>query len=131
MPTEFRGMPGVHTGLSITPRRIFVANALNQVHTVPSFYVIDGTKSRDIGNSPISILRAGLVMGKVTSGGKYANSIIGLTTLLHDTSVVTTTMTLPAAVVTEIARRIGASGSFKIIGPPTAAGTVAIETVAY
>jgi hypothetical protein len=98
---------------------------------VPGYHVIDGTKSRDTGASPVTELRAGLLLGIITATKKLAPSVLGLTGVLHDTSVVTTTMTLPAAVVTEISRRIGASGTFKIVGPPTAAGTVATETVTY
>jgi len=131
MATDFRGVPGQYTGSSLTQRNIFVGNTPPQDQYVPSFRFIDGTKTRDTGNTPTSVLRAGLILGKITSSGKYANSIIGLSGVLHDTSVVTTTMTLPAAVVTEIQRRIGTSGTFKIIGPPTAAGTVATETVTF
>ncbi len=131
MATAFHGMPGVYTGRSLTPRNIFVDGGSDSGLYVSSFKAIDGSLSSDIGNTPVSLLRAGLIMGKITTGGKYRPSIIGLTGVLHDTSAVTTTMTLPAAVVTEISRSIGASGSFKIIGPPTASGTVATETVAY
>lgn len=131
MGTDFRTVPGLATGTSLKPRNIFTNPQSNANVYGVSLAVIDGTKARDTGNDDVTLLRAGLILGKITSGGKYANSIIGLTGVLHDTSVVTTTMTLPAAVVTEIARRIGASGTFKIIGPPTAAGTVATETVTY
>lgn len=129
MATAYPTITGVYTGRSIEPRHLFASGTPK---FLPSFAVIDGTKSRDTTNSDsVSLLRAGLVLGKITSGGKYAPSILGITGVLHDTSVVTTTMTLPATTVTEISRRLGASGTFKIIGPPTAAGTVATETVTY
>jgi hypothetical protein len=132
MPTSFQSVPGVHAGASITPRNIFVGQtSANLPRYAPSRILIDGAKSRDTKNSPTSVLRAGTLLGKVTANGKYANSIIGTSAVLHDTSVVTTTMTLPASVVTEIQRRIGNSGTFKISGPPTAAGTVATETVTF
>lgn len=124
------GVSAVYSGRSIAPRNLFASGTPKYL---PSYAQLDGSKSRDTLNSDnVALLRAGLTLGKITSGGKYAPSIIGYVAVaLHDTSVVTTTMTLPAATVTEIARRIGASGTFKIYGPPTAAGTVATETVTY
>lgn len=119
--------PGIGYSQTATPRNVFLGGELY----LPGGKVIDGSKSRDIDSGKVYDLAAGLLMGKITASGKYAPSIIGLTGVAHDTSAVTTTMTLPAAVVTEIQRRIGASGTFKITGPPTAAGTVATETVTY
>jgi hypothetical protein len=93
--------------------------------------MVDGAKCRDAGNSADSILtiRPGTLMGKVTSGGRYANSVIGLSTGALTNSG--TTLTVSAAVATEIVRRIGASGTFKLTGPPTAAGVVRTVTVTY
>jgi len=130
MSTPFIQQPGVRTLGSLQYKSIFTHD-----HTAifsPSNKQINGSLSRDPSNtSDVAVLQAGLLLGKITATGLYAPSVIGLSGVLHDTSVVTTTMTLPAAVVTEIARRVGASGTFKIIGPPTAAGTVATETVTY
>ncbi len=131
MATEHRTAPGVYTGTSLNHRNIFVNDDPRTTNYAPSTMYIDGAKARDTGNSPVSLLRAGLILGKVGSTNLMANSIIGLTGVLHDTSATPTVLTLPAAVVTEIARRIGTSGTFKIIGPPTAAGTVATETVTF
>lgn len=124
------GLPGVRTAVDAGFRRIRTSDQGKRL--LPGGVVIDGSKSRDPTNTGnIQYLQAGLVIGRITTGGKYAPAIIGLTGVLHDTSAVTTTMTLPASVVTEIQRRIGTSGSFKIIGPPTANGTVATETVTF
>lgn len=124
------GLPGVKTGKTATPRKVLISD--RGIQYVPGGVVIDGSKSRDTGNTgDLDVLRAGTLLGKITASGKYAPSIIGLTTALHDTSEVTTTLTLPAAVVTEIQRRIGASGTFKLIGPPSAGGTVDVEVVTY
>jgi len=123
------GVSAVYSGRSIAPRNLFASGTPKYL---PSYAQLDGSKSRDTTNSDnVALLRAGLLLGKITSGGKYAPAVLGITGVLHDTSVVTTTMTLPATTVTEISRRLGASGTFKIIGPPTAAGTVATETVTY
>lgn len=123
------GRPGI--GSAVTAQRLGVSRD-GELGFFPGGGTIEGTKTRDPGNTAgVRSLRPGLMMGRITASGYYANSIIGLTTVLHDTSVVTTVMTLPAALVTEIERRIGASGTFKITGPPTTDGTVATETVTY
>jgi hypothetical protein len=127
MPTDFRGIPGVYTGQSLTSRNIFTGAQPHPGLLAPTLGIIDGTYSRDTGNSPVSLLRAGLLMGKVTSGGKYRNSIIGLTTASYTSGG--TSLTVAAAVATECARLIVLAGgniSLNVIGPPTAAGTVAI-----
>jgi len=120
-------LPGIGTSRTATARKVFLGDEV----FLPGGKVIDGSLSRDTDSGNVYELAAGLLMGQITASGKYAPSIIGLSGVLHDTSAVTTVMTLPAAVVTEIQRRIGASGTFKITGPPTAAGTVATETVTY
>lgn len=122
--------PGIYSGKTFEPRTVLWDDQAREY--LPGGGVVDSAKSRDPGNTnAINTLRPGNLMGKVSASSKYAPSIIGLTGVLHDTSVVTTTMTLPAEVVAEIQRRIGTSGSFKIVGPPTTAGTVASETVAF
>lgn len=91
--------------------------------------VIDATKSRDQGNTedPL-LLRPGLLMGKVTSGGKWAPSVLGLTNGAYASG---TSLTLSVAAAVELNRRIGASGTFKLTGPPTASGTVRTLTITY
>lgn len=123
----YNAAPGMGPTQEVSHRQVLLGNE----QYLPCNHVIAGAKARDIGNSPITELRPGLLLGEVTASNKLGASIIGATGVLHDTSVVTTTMTLPAAVVTEITRRIGTSGTFKITGPPTAAGTVATEVVTF
>lgn len=122
------GRPGIGTTLTAQRRNIFKSTADAYL---PGGKVIDGTASRDPGNSDgdVTILRAGLVMGKITSSGYYANSILGLS--VGAVAAAATSLTVPAATATEIVRRIGTSGTFKLTGPPTAAGTVATQTVTY
>lgn len=93
--------------------------------------VVDGTKTRDPGNSADStlVIRPGTLMGKVTSGGKYANSVIGVTTGAYTSGG--TTLTVSAAQAAELARRVGASGTFKLVGPATAGGSNNTTTVTY
>lgn len=95
--------------------------------------IIDGSESRDPLNTDyLWNLRAGMLMGKITSGGKYAPSVLGVLTAAFDTDASDPTeMTVSAATATEIVRRIGTSGTFNLIGPPAAAGVVATTTVTF
>lgn len=96
----------------------------------PGGGVIDGTKSRDYGNAAnLKLLRPGLLMGKVTASGEYAPSILGV--LQSAAAAAATSITVTAAQAVEIVRRIGATGTLRLVGPPTAAGTVATFTETY
>lgn len=131
MPTGITpsfGRPGIGTAQVAQRRNVSRNGALD---FYPGGGVIEGTKARDPGNSAYSTsaLRPGLILGKITSGGFYANSIIGLTDgALTGTG---TSLTVSAAAATELVRRVGATGTFKLTGPPTAAGTVRTLTVTY
>lgn len=106
---------------------------------LPGGVTLDGTKTRDSGNpdynattDPYAMfrIRAGTMLGKVTSSGKYANSFLGYTN--GALTAAGTTVTLASANHgVEMARRIGATGTFKLIGPPTASGTVRALTATY
>jgi len=95
--------------------------------------IIDGDESRDpLNTSYLDYLRAGLVMGQITTGSKFAPSIIGVLASAYDKDgSYDEVMTVSAATATEIVRRIGTSGTFNITGPPSAAGTVATEEVTF
>lgn len=134
MSAFYTGTPGVQAERTATPRQILLSQ--ESALYFPSAKVVDGSKSRDTGNTgDLDVLRGGMLMGRITSGGKYCPACIGVMGVLHDTSVVTTTMTLPAAVVTEISRRVGASGTFRITGPAAASSvsgtTINSEAVTY
>lgn len=95
----------------------------------PGGRIIDASESRDLGNTGnTDVLRAGLLMGKITSSGKYAPSIIGTVASAYDGG---TTLTVSAAVAAEIVRRIGTSGTLVVIGPEAAAGTVRSLTLTF
>lgn len=99
--------------------------------------VVSGGCSRDPGNtSYVDRLRAGLLMGIITGAvnslgvaGQWAPSILGLTT--NAEAIGSTAIEASAAVVTELVRRCGATGTFKLTGPAAANGVVATETVTY
>ena len=129
MNLPITGLPGVGTARVATPREIFAGNA-QYAQFVPGLRTIDGSRSRDpLNGTDVDVLRAGMLLGKTTSGGKYAPSVIGVLTVAAAASA--TSLTVAPAVAVELVRRIGASGTFKLTGPPAAAGTVATQTVTY
>lgn len=129
MNSILSSVPGTSTPYSIQYRHVFTDTA-TRVAVSPNA-VIDATKTRDTGNTDVTQLRAGTLMGKVTSGGLYRNPIIGVlgTTIGAGAA---TTVTVPAAVATEVQRLItlaGASIQLRVYGPPSAAGTNAATTI--
>ncbi len=129
MNIPITGLPGIGSAKTSTPREILAGNA-QLAEFLPGLRIVDGSKSRDPSNATdVDVLRAGTLLGKVTSGGKYAPSILGVLTAAAAASA--TSLTVSPAVATEIVRRLGTTGTFKLTGPPAAAGTVATQTVTY
>lgn len=127
--TRVLGTTGVRDHRRATHKTIFVSP---DWLWLPQNKLIDGSESRDPGNGTINVLRPGTLMGKRTSNGLYAPSVIGTLNAAYDASAAGTTMTLDtAAEAVELARRIGSSGTFKLTGPDTASGTVRTVTVTY
>lgn len=122
------GRPGVGTALTAQRRNVSRNGALDYY---PAGGVIEGTKARDPGHSAVDTrcLRAGLLMGKITASGYYANSVFGLSNGAITGSG--TTLTVSAAAAVEIVRRIGSTGTLNLTGPATASGTVRTLTVTY
>lgn len=121
------GMPGISTE-KIARHRVVAADGY--LDFLPGGVVLDGTKTRDPGNTDdVTRLRAGLLLGKITSSGKYTNAAYGLSAGALTNSG--TALASSAAIATELLRRVGATGTFKLTGPPTAAGTVRTRTVTY
>lgn len=129
MSNRINGLPGYPTGQSWSPRKIRRGNQ-------PPIYldggvVIDGTNSGDATNTGYPhVLQPGKIMVKAASGGLYRNFIIGKTTAAYVDNDVT--LTVSAATATEIGRLLtaaGASLSLALIGPPSAAGTVAATAI--
>ena len=128
MNNPITGLPGVGTARVSTPREITAGNA-QFAQFVPGLRTIDGSRSRDPLNSPdVDVLRAGMLLGK-TSTNKYAPSLIGVLTVAAAAAATSLTVTLATA--TEIVRRIGTTGTFKLTAPPAAAGTVATQVVTF
>lgn len=127
-------MPGVQNGQTATPRKVLVTD--RNIAYVPGGVVIDGTKSRDpLNTDRVDVLRAGLLMGKITTSGKYAPSILGVTVAAYDHTDETgdpdarNILEVSSATAAEVLRRIGVGGNLKLTGPPTAGGTVATQTL--
>ena len=131
----FWGPPGIAAARKATHRALFLQRSET---FLAQGRLIAGDASRDPGNTPdIGVLRAGLLMGKISSVvnslgtvGYYAPSVID--TLNSAITAGATSLTLAtAAGATELVRRAGATGTFTLTGPPSANGVVQSETVTY
>ena len=124
-----QGKPGVVGNFTSQPREVFYSGRQFAQFWAPPV-TVDGTNSSNPLNAPYTwLLWAGTPMGRIAATGKYANSIIGLTGAAAASGA--TSITTDVNTAAEIVRRIGASGTFKVTGPPTAGGTVATEVVTY
>ncbi len=125
---ETKGLPGIGTTRTATPRTVRLSDQGKIL--LPRGGIIDGSESRDPANTgDIDCLRAGLLMGKATSGGLWSPCIIGKTNKVYVDDE--TTLQCSLAVATELIRRIGTSGEIYCIGPPSAAGTVALTSIDF
>lgn len=122
-------IPSVGTERTATPRQILAT--LQGALYLPGGKAIDGSQSRDPANTgDVDVLRAGLVMGLRENNNLYAPSILGTLTVAG--TAAGATITVASAVGTELDRRIAAGGLFKVVGPPTVGGTVAVlNTLSY
>ena len=122
-------MPGIGSDIVAPIREVFIKAPSEQLQ-FPLGAAIDGTKSRDPGNPVrVDVLRPGLLLGRVTGSNKYATSVLGQLEAALTSSG--TTLKTSSTTATEISRRIGATGTFKVTGPPTAGGTVRTLTATY
>ena len=133
MPTrETTGLPGYRSDRTAAYRRIRKSDQGAQY--LEGGILINGSKSGDALNTGnVDVLRPGNIMVKEASGGLYRNFIIGVSGEAYDTDAgADTTLEVAAAVATEIARLITVAGgavTLSLIGPPTAAGTVAATDI--
>jgi hypothetical protein len=110
------GTPGISDERTFNYKFVFRDGKFDPL---PNGGWIDVAKSRDPFNTPaIDTLGPGLMMGQVGSYGNWAPSFFGKSTgAITGTS---TTLTLSAAQATELVRRVGTSGTFKLLGSKTA-----------
>lgn len=131
LPTT--GVPGVKTTRTATPRRVLLTDVGAIV--LRKNLLIDGSHSRDpLNTGDVQYLRAGMLLGKVTTGSLYAPSLMGVTTVRYDNADSSKLLlTVSVATAEEVSRRLTAgaglavASNIKVIGPPTANGTVAIQ----
>ncbi len=122
----YPGMPGLTTEVLARHRAL---GGNGYFDWLPGGGVIDGTKTRDFTNTTdVTRLTPGLLMGRITATGKWAPSVIGVTGAAYASG---TSLTVSSAATTEINRRIGASGTFKLLGATAASGTPRSTTVTY
>lgn len=127
LPGLIPGLPGMRSPKTATHRIVF---RQDWDYFFGLGKIIDGSKSADPGNTGDTIvLRPGVLMGKITASGKYANSIIDVTA--GSLSGSGTSITLSANGASELNRRVGSSGTFTLTGPPTANGTARSLTITY
>jgi hypothetical protein len=129
------GMPRVGTRTNVSSRIVFKASGL-QTAMLPGGKILSGACSRDPGNTDVTLMRCGLIIGKIDTVvnslgtvGHYAPSVLGVTT--NAEAAGSTSVEAAAAVVTELVRRCGSTGTFYLTGPPSAAGVVTKELVTY
>lgn len=129
MANSITGLAGFRTEREAAYRRVRKSDQ-NRAY-IEGGVVIDADLSGDAGNtSNTDVLRAGKIMVKAASGGLYRNFIIGKTTAAYVDNDVA--LTVSAATATELGRLITVTGgalSLSLIGPPTAAGTVAATDI--
>ncbi len=125
------GKPGVLPGYLATPREVFSANR-QFAQFVAGSPTIDGTNTSSPTNAPYTwLVLGGTLMGRVSATGKYANSVLGQTTAAYSHSTSGTAVQTDVNTAAEVVRRLGASGTFKLTGPPTAGGAVATQVMTY
>lgn len=124
------GLPGVGAvTYQSQPRNVFYqGEQFSRMLAGP--LTIDGTACSNPDNSPYDwLLFAGTILGRNTATKKYETSIIGLTS--GAIAAGAEALSVSVAVAKEIVRRIGTSGQLKLIGPPTAAGIVAVQVLSF
>ncbi|HUT12977.1 MAG TPA: hypothetical protein VMY42_20950 [Thermoguttaceae bacterium] len=121
-------VPGVGSSTEYGFRRIMAGG---QPQYLPGGIVIDGTYARDPSNaSYVDRLQCGLMMGRITASKLWAPSVIGtLGTTIAGTA--TTLAFLHTEEATELVRRVGTTGTFKITGPHVSGGRVKTRTLTY
>lgn len=126
---DYNPTPGIGTERTYQHRRVLHTDGGKVL--LPHAGAIDGAQSRDPGNTPVTVLRAGNVMGRITSSGLWAPAFVGALASAYTSGG--TTLTVTAAQAVELDRLVGQSGTNKLvaIGAPTATGTVAVTAFTH
>ncbi len=119
-------LPGVSASIvGVQPREIWYGDYQTGAdHILPGFpLVLDGTKVNNASNAPYTFETfAGTFIGQQgpngANPGKYAPSILGLTTAAYAAGSTSLQLDVPTA--TMLVGRQGTSGTFAMVGPATA-----------
>lgn len=124
-----QGKPGVVGNYYSQEREVFYSGReFAQFYAPP--LTVDGTASSNPLNAPyVWLLWAGMPLGKITATQKFANSILGLTTVAYTSGG--TSLTTDVNTAAEIVRRLGTSGTLTLTGGTTAGATPVVYTVTY
>lgn len=126
------GGPGPRSPRRVAFRHVFKDGA-GSYAGLPGGVRGHGAIARDPGNTGnVDTLRAGTLLGLANTGtysGYYGCSIIGVSTAAIIATA--TTINISAAQAVELVRRVGSTGTIRLVGPPTANGTVATFTETY
>ena len=117
------GKPGVGpTTYTAQPRDVFYGNA-KMAQPLPFPLTIDGVNSSNPTNAPYTwLLFAGMLLGQETASGKFACSILGLTT--QPLGGGQTTLYTDVNTAAYIVQRQGTTGTFNLTGPSSPNGPV-------
>lgn len=138
LPGLVPGLPGIRAPKIATHKIVFFQG--DWLSDLALGKLIDGNNASDPSNSSPDqiVLQPGLLMGKITGttgdaitpvSGAYGASIID--NIQSSIASSATSLTLTVAGATELVRRFGSSGTFNLIGPPAAGGTVATNVITY
>jgi hypothetical protein len=128
MITQILGRPGVSDERLASYEFVFTGGS---VQYLAGGKLIESSKARNSAvTGPYALnLPPGQILGKVTATGRYAPSIIGVSQGAYTSGGLTLTLTPSQA--TELVRRVGASGTFNLVGPATPGGANNITVVTY
>lgn len=138
LPGLVPGLPGIRAPKIATHKIVFFQG--DWLSDLALGKMIDGNNASDPSNSSPDqiVLQPGLLLGKLTSTtgdlnspvlGAYGASIVD--NIQSSIAASATSLTLTVAGATELVRRFGSSGTFNLIGPPAAGGTVATNVITY
>jgi len=114
-------LPGMLADKDAVAREVVKSGAWKVL--LPGGVALDGSGSRDpLNTGDLPVIRAGMLLGRITTTKLWAPAIIGLVTADYTSGA--TEITVSAATAVEIVRRVGASGTLTLTHAPTATGTV-------
>lgn len=128
LPGYVPGLPGVRATRTATHRIVFRQGDWDSM--LSQGKIIDGSESRDAGNTgDLDVLRPGTLMGMITATGLFAPCFVGVLQSAYSSGG--TSLSVTAAQAVELDRIVGQSGTAELvaIGPPSAAGTVAVTDI--